>query len=566
GRGPRRTARADAIARGRWVADAQATWRACAARVGGGGRAGCRDRADGLARRDPRPGRRRGRVARRGGAVAAARAAHRRSGRGAGLARGIDVDVRLDAQALRGDGRARRDGGPGKHLPGAPGDGCAQARRGLGAHREQVRAGRTAQGAGALPPAGCAQPLARGRHGGGTARAAAAGPGACGVRAQCVVRVPPRRCAAARAARPRVRCEHEQQLDRGKAGLGRARVRARRRERRRGPCPRPAALRDRTPTRWRGGRRRMKLAVFTNRFPGKISTFFSRDLRALIEAGAEPEIFPIYPGDARLWRFVPSILADVLPRERVHHLASLGGLRASAALPAPAMRLFAREVPRFAVAAARYGAAPLAKTLFVLPIAAAWAARHAHRFDHVLAYWGNYAGTCAYLAHRLAGRDIPFSIYLHAGTDLFRTQVLLDEKLRYADRIVTEGEFNRRFIADLYPDLFPSIAPRIQVNLMGLDLAEFPYRPEGRAPHRVLGVGALAEAKGYHVLLRALGRLAREDVPFELELVGDGEEAGPLRALARSLGIADRVRFRGWLHFDDVRRAMLEATLFVHPS
>lgn len=310
----------------------------------------------------------------------------------------------------------------------------------------------------------------------------------------------------------------------------------------------------------------MKLAVFTNRFPGRISTFFSRDLRALIEAGAEPEIFPIYPGDERLWRYVPSILADVLPRDRVHHLASFGGLRASTALPAPAARLLAREAPRFAAAAARYGAAPLAKTLFVLPIAAAWAAKHADRFDHVLAYWGNYAGTCAYLAHRLAGRDIPFSIYLHAGTDLYRTQVLLDEKLSYADRIVTECEFNRRFIADLYPDLFPNIAPRIQVNLMGLDLAEFPYRPEGRPPHRVLGVGALAEAKGYHVLLRALGRLAGEGVPFELELVGDGEEADRLRALARSLGIADRVRFRGWLHFDDVRRTMLEATLFVHPS
>src|SRR5690606_30566644 len=107
--------------------------------------------------------------------------------------------------------------------------------------------------------------------------------------------------------------------------------------------------------------------------------------------------------------------------------------------------------------------------------------------------------------HRLAGRDIPFSIYLHAGTDLYRTQVLLDEKLRDADRIITECEFNRRFIADLYPDLYPAIAPRIQVNLMGLDLAEFPYRPDGRAAHRVLGVGRLARAKGYDVLIRALG-------------------------------------------------------------
>ena len=36
--------------------------------------------------------------------------------------------------------------------------------------------------------------------------------------------------------------------------------------------------------------------------------------------------------------------------------------------------------------------------------------------------------------------------------------------------------------------------------------------------------------------------------------------------LFRSLGIADRVRFRGWLAFAEVRRAMSEATVLVHPS
>src|SRR5256886_16950438 len=66
--------------------------------------------------------------------------------------------------------------------------------------------------------------------------------------------------------------------------------------------------------------RALRLAVFTNRFPGKVCTFFARDMRALVEAGVEIDIFPIYPLEPDLWRYVPEILAERhLPRARVHH-------------------------------------------------------------------------------------------------------------------------------------------------------------------------------------------------------------------------------------------------------
>src|SRR5437762_4829138 len=48
--------------------------------------------------------------------------------------------------------------------------------------------------------------------------------------------------------------------------------------------------------------------------------------------------------------------------------------------------------------------------------------------SHVLAYWGNYAGTCAYLFHRLIDRPIPFSLWLHAGTDLYYKPIYLEQK------------------------------------------------------------------------------------------------------------------------------------------
>ena len=45
------------------------------------------------------------------------------------------------------------------------------------------------------------------------------------------------------------------------------------------------------------------------------------------------------------------------------------------------------------------------------------------------------------------------SIFLHAGTDLYRDQIFLKEKLLYADLIFTECDFNIRYIEKMYPEL-----------------------------------------------------------------------------------------------------------------
>ena len=66
----------------------------------------------------------------------------------------------------------------------------------------------------------------------------------------------------------------------------------------------------------------MRLAVFTNKFPSRISTFFARDMRALIDAGIDLDIFPFYPLEPELWRYVPDILNErVLPRNKIHHIS-----------------------------------------------------------------------------------------------------------------------------------------------------------------------------------------------------------------------------------------------------
>ena len=311
----------------------------------------------------------------------------------------------------------------------------------------------------------------------------------------------------------------------------------------------------------------MRLAVFTNQFPGPVTTFFARDMRALLEAGIDLDIFPIYPLEPTLWRYVPDILSErVLPRSKVHHISLAQSLRSARPWPLRKVGIFLRDTAAISASTMTSGLIPLAKNAYLYVKALAWARQFPTDFDHVLAYWGSYVATCAYIFHRLIDRPIPFSIFLHAAMDLYENQVYLRQKLLYADNIITECEFNRRFISQLYPDIFDLISNKIHVNYLGIDFAEFPYKQDGRPSRKVLAVARLDKNKGFDYLLRAVHDLRCRGIDAEVELVGDGESAGSLRALANELRIEEKVRFRGWLPFHEVQTVMMQATMLVHPS
>ena len=311
----------------------------------------------------------------------------------------------------------------------------------------------------------------------------------------------------------------------------------------------------------------MRLAVFTNKFPHKVSTFFARDMRVLIDAGFDIEIFPFYPCDADLWRYVPAILDEnILPRTKIHHISIAESFYLPIQIPWRKVTTFVKDTVAISAAALSYGVTPLFKSIYVYPKAWAWALRNKSEYDHILAYWGNYAATCAYLFHRLLDRPIPFSMFLHAGIDLYSDQVYLRQKLIYADNIVVVCDFNRQFIQQRYSDIYPIISRKIYEYHLGLDLAAFPYYPNQRPPKKILAAGALEQYKGYEYLLRALHELRRRGIDYELELVGDGKEADSLKSLSNKLSISDRVRFTGWLLPSELRAEMATATLFVHPS
>lgn len=92
----------------------------------------------------------------------------------------------------------------------------------------------------------------------------------------------------------------------------------------------------------------------------------------------------------------------------------------------------------------------------------------------------------------------------------------------------------------------------------------------GLAPEAVVlvGVGRMVPKKGFDGLIRALPLLdtAPNGAPVELVLVGNGDSRAEWEQLARTLGIADRVRFTGNVPYDQISDYYNLADIFVMPS
>jgi glycosyltransferase involved in cell wall biosynthesis len=81
-----------------------------------------------------------------------------------------------------------------------------------------------------------------------------------------------------------------------------------------------------------------------------------------------------------------------------------------------------------------------------------------------------------------------------------------------------------------------------------------------------LFAGRLIKAKGAHILLDAFARIHKANGTATLTIVGDGEEAQPLREQARVLAVQDAVCFTGELSGTALAEQMRKHRIIVIPS
>jgi glycosyltransferase involved in cell wall biosynthesis len=104
---------------------------------------------------------------------------------------------------------------------------------------------------------------------------------------------------------------------------------------------------------------------------------------------------------------------------------------------------------------------------------------------------------------------------------------------------------------------------RIFNNATVVHLPERTRQRGAGEPPVALFAGRLVPLKGWGLALRAVAGLPG----WRLIVCGDGPDDAGARALAKRLGIEDRVEFRGWRERDDVLRVMAEeADVLLFPS
>jgi glycosyltransferase involved in cell wall biosynthesis len=138
---------------------------------------------------------------------------------------------------------------------------------------------------------------------------------------------------------------------------------------------------------------------------------------------------------------------------------------------------------------------------------------------------------------------------------------------RTTDEVWTLSEEESAEMAVEFPDFTPIFHAVIQPYVTKA-MTGSPGSPGSPAPARetggplILSIARMTRQKRLDLLLRAFAHVETKDA--RLLILGEGEDRKALEALARELGIADRVEMPGYL--PDVSRALHEADLFVLSS
>ncbi|MEM7653723.1 MAG: glycosyltransferase family 4 protein, partial [Pseudomonadota bacterium] len=163
--------------------------------------------------------------------------------------------------------------------------------------------------------------------------------------------------------------------------------------------------------------------------------------------------------------------------------------------------------------------------------------------------------------------DMTWTCSAHAKDIWTSPEWEIKEKLVEMEWLVTCTKTGADYLSGLAngPD-------KVSLLYHGLDLQRFPPRPDrdhlhirsGR-PVTILSVGRLVPKKGYETLLEALSQI-NQDLNWRFVHIGGGTMADKLADMAQSLGIADRIEWRGAQPQTDVLAAYSKSDIFVLAS
>jgi glycosyltransferase involved in cell wall biosynthesis len=205
----------------------------------------------------------------------------------------------------------------------------------------------------------------------------------------------------------------------------------------------------------------------------------------------------------------------------------------------------------------RWAARPLGRALDRL-----WAEAP---LDLIHAHYAVPSGDAVSRWLRSRGHRVPLVVSVHGGDLSYaaarsaRGRRTVARVLRAAGAVVANSEVTRQGIEELTGPL-----PRLRVIHPGADAP--PAARERHPDPTLVTVAHLEPHKNQASVIRALAALAGRYPRLRYELIGKGPDREALEELARSLGVADRVSFRGAMAHDTALAELGRCHVHVMPS
>jgi glycosyltransferase involved in cell wall biosynthesis len=194
-------------------------------------------------------------------------------------------------------------------------------------------------------------------------------------------------------------------------------------------------------------------------------------------------------------------------------------------------------------------------------------------FGLLQAFFSGSCGLIAVCAARLLG--VPSLVHVAGGEPVGLRDI------RYGGRLTWRGRLQERLVLAGAAAVTAASAPQLAMLAglgtdgrrvpLGVDCvrdwpaqAPVPRRMDELA--RLIHVASLNRVKDQPTLLRALAQLAEGTQDFHMDVVGEDTLGGEIQRLARELGLAERVRFHGFMTQRELLPLMRAAHVLVMSS
>jgi glycosyltransferase involved in cell wall biosynthesis len=194
-------------------------------------------------------------------------------------------------------------------------------------------------------------------------------------------------------------------------------------------------------------------------------------------------------------------------------------------------------------------------------------------FELVQSFFSGACGLIAVTAARLLG--IPSVVHVAGG------EPVRFPDIRYGGRLTLRGRLQERIVLAVASALTAPSARQLELLAalgavarrvpLGIDCvqawpARAPVRRRSDEPARLIHVASLNRVKDQPMLLRALALLAQRPCAFQADIVGEDTLGGAIQRLAHELGLAERLRFHGFMTQRELLPLMRAAHVLVVSS